>query len=253
MSDRQSEKRLIRCRLRWRRMLRYFVQRIVLRSLVSIYTRTTLDGRVNLAGVRGPFVLVANHCSHLDTAVIVAKMPYSIVRHLAVGAAADHFFNKNKRVGKLATSVSFNAYPIHRQSGGDKAEKGLSRRLLTSGVPVLIYPEGTRSRTGELGTFRPGVAALCVDMGVPCIPVALRGTAEAMPVGRSWPVAGRPVVQMRIGSPLRPMPDEDAIAFNTRMMAAVSTLQGQGRPVGRPVKRAPVHGIACAANYLEVS
>lgn len=249
MNQRQAETRLMLCRSRWRRMLRYVAQRVVLRTLVAIYTRTTLEGRANLAGVRGPFVLAANHCSHLDTAVIVAKMPYPIVRHLAVGAAADHFFTK--RAGMLATSFTFNTYPIHRKSSRGQSEKGLSRRLLATGVPLLIYPEGTRSRTGALGTFRPGVAALCVETGVPCIPLALRGTAEAMPVGRSWPVAGRPAVHMRVGRPLRPMPDEDAVAFNTRMMAAISTMQGQ--PVKRPAESAPVPNMALAAICLEVS
>lgn len=249
MNHAQAETRLMLCRLRWRRMLRYIAQRVVLRTLVAIYTRTTLEGRAKLAGLRGPFVLAANHCSHLDTAVIVAKMPYPIVRRLAVGAAADHFFTK--RVGMLATSFTFNAYPIHRQSGGGQAEKGLSRRLLANGVPLLIYPEGTRSRTGELGTFRPGVASLCVDAGVPCIPLALRGTAEAMPVGRSWPMAGRPAVRMRVGDPLWPMPGEDAIAFNARMMAAISTMQDQ--PVRRPAQPVLVEKIAFAGTCLEVS
>lgn len=245
----QAEIRLMRWQLRWRRMLRYVLQRVVLRTLVTVYTDTTVAGRDNLAGMRGPFVLVANHCSHLDTAVIVAKMPYPVVRRLAVGAAADHFFTK--RLGKLATSFSFNAYPIHRQSGGDPSTKGLSRRLLANGVPVLIYPEGTRSRTGALGTFRPGPAALCVDAGVPCVPVALHGTAEAMPLGRSWPVAGRPAVRLSIGKPLHPLPTEDPVAFNGRIVAAVTTLLGQPTI---PLKEAIAFAdIAVRTTYLEAS
>jgi 1-acyl-sn-glycerol-3-phosphate acyltransferase len=210
---------------RWRRVIRYVAQRVVLRTLLGVFTRTTVEGRDNIAGLHGPFVLVANHCSHLDTAVIVARMPYPLVRHLAVGAAADHFYTK--RLNKLMTSFCFNTYPILRSSSTGRPEKGMSRRLLAMGVPLLIYPEGTRSRTGVLGEFKPGTASLCVKADVACIPVHLRGTAEAMPVGRSWPVPGRPAVHVTIGAPLVPKPGEDAAAFNSRIVTAISAMQGR--------------------------
>lgn len=216
---------LNRYRCRWKRMMRYFVQRVVLRALLHTYTKTTIEGRDHLAEVRGPFVLVANHSSHLDTVAIVAVLPYHVVRHLAVGAAADHFYTKP--LNRLATSLSFNSYPIHRKPGGAKPEKGMSQRLLDSGVPLLLYPEGTRSRTGQLGEFRPGAAALCVSSGVTCIPVALRGTAEAMPVGRSWPVPGRPSVHVSVGAPLAPAPGEDADEFNARIVRSISALHSR--------------------------
>jgi 1-acyl-sn-glycerol-3-phosphate acyltransferase len=225
MTPNPSVPQLIRHRLRWRRMVRFVVQRVVLRILLHTLTRTTLEGRDHLNNVRGPFILVANHCSHLDTVVIVATIPYHVVRHLAVGAAADHFYTK--RSNRLATSFAFNAFPIHRKSGGGKPEKGMSQRLLEMGVPLLIYPEGTRSRNGELGAFRPGAAALCVSAVVTCIPVALQGTAQAMPVGRCWPVRGRPAVHMTIGEPLVPAPGEDVPSFNDRIVGSISAMQAR--------------------------
>lgn len=211
--------------LRWRRMFRFLTQRVALRTLLTLYTDTSVEGAENIAGLRPPFIVVANHCSHLDTVVIVSKMPYHVVRHLAVGAAADHFYAN--RLNGLLASLSLNTYPIHRQSGGHQPTKGLSRRLLAAGVPLLLYPEGTRSRDGSMGEFLPGAAAMCVDAGVPCVPVALHGTGAAMPVGRSWPVPGRPPVQMTIGAPIAPMPDDDAEAFNARVAAAVAALRKQ--------------------------
>jgi 1-acyl-sn-glycerol-3-phosphate acyltransferase len=222
MTPSQPTPNVARYRLRWRRLLRFVAQRLVLRTMLALLTRTTAEGYDNIVGLRPPFVVVANHCSHLDTVVIVSKLPYHAVRHLAVGAAADHFYTK--RLNKLATSLSFNAYPIHRDRAGQRPAKGLSRRLLADGVPLLIYPEGTRSRDGSIGDFRPGAAALCVEAGVPCVPVALHGTGVAMPVGRSWPLAGRPAVHMTIGTPMTPTPSDDAEAFNARVAAAVAAL-----------------------------
>lgn len=222
MSAKQSP-HLRRCMSRRRRVIRFVLQRIVLRTLLAVKTRTTVEGRENVADLRPPFVVVANHASHLDTAVIVSRMPYRVVRQLAVGAAADHFYTN--WLTRLATSLAFNTYPIHRCSGASRPEKGMSARYLALGVPLLIYPEGTRSRNGTMAVFRPGVAALCVDANVPCVPVALKGTGEAMPVGRSWPVAGRPAVHMTIGRPLVPLSTEDATAFNARIMAAVNAMR----------------------------
>nr|KEP24545.1 hypothetical protein DA06_07180 [Georgenia sp. SUBG003] len=72
--------------------------------------------------------------------------------------------------------------------------------------------------------FKPGAAALCVARNVPCVPVALLGTHEAMPVGRSWPVPGRPRVRMLVGRPMRPRPGEKARDFNDRVAARVRTM-----------------------------
>ena len=92
---------------------------------------------------------------------------------------------------------------------------GLATSLLDDGVPLLLFPEGTRSRTGEMGNFKPGAAALCISRDVPCLPVAIVGAAEAMPYGQNWPTAaGRRCTSLRRA---------DA---------------GRGRRDGRPVLRA---------------
>ncbi|MFH5824860.1 lysophospholipid acyltransferase family protein [Georgenia sp. AZ-5] len=205
---------------RWHRWARFVAQRLVLRPVVRAITTTTVKGRDNLEGLSGPFVLVANHTSHLDATLLVTGLPRRFTRHLAVAAAADYFY-KQWWI-KAPTSLFFNSYPVHRTGGG--RGRGMSARLLSQGVPVLIFPEGTRSRDGQMQRFKPGAAALCVTQGVPCVPVALLGTREAMPVGRSWPVPGRPPVTMLIGRPMRPGPGEKATEFNRRVEARISTM-----------------------------
>jgi 1-acyl-sn-glycerol-3-phosphate acyltransferase len=194
----------------------------VLRPVVQTVTRTTVEGLDNLEGLSRPFVVVANHASHLDTGVLMSMLPRHITEHLAVGAAADYFYSRWWT--KAATSLFFNTYPIHRTSAGKRSRKGLSQRLVAENVPVLIFPEGTRSRDGVMRAFKPGAAALCVAKNVPCVPVALLGTHEAMPVGRSWPVPGRPRVRMLVGRPVRPRPGEKPRDFNDRVAARVRTM-----------------------------
>jgi 1-acyl-sn-glycerol-3-phosphate acyltransferase len=201
---------------------------MVLRPVVRTVTRTTVEGLDNLEGLSRPFVVVANHSSHLDTGVLMSMLPREVTEHLAVGAAADYFYSRWWT--KAATSLFFNTYPIHRTSAGKRARKGLSQRLVAEDVPVLIFPEGTRSRDGVMRTFKPGAAALCVAKNVPCVPVALLGTHDAMPVGRSWPVPGRPRVRMLVGRPMRPRPGEKPRDFNDRVAARVRTMLDMQTP-----------------------
>ncbi|HLV05129.1 lysophospholipid acyltransferase family protein [uncultured Georgenia sp.] len=223
----QQPPRLGRYHARWHRVLRFIAQRLVLRPVVSAVTSTTVEGTDNVEGLSGPFILVANHCSHLDTAVVISQLPYRLTKQLTVGAAADYFYARWWT--KAATSLFFNTYPIHRGRSSGKG-KGLSQQLLRSGLPIMIFPEGTRSRDGVMRTFKPGAAMLSATTGLPCLPVALLGTYEAMPVGRFWPVPGRPRVRVLVGRPMRPHSGESVREFNTRLADRIRTMMTMQTP-----------------------
>ena len=70
--------------------------------------------------------------------------------------AADYFFTAPHK--RMFTELIFNAFPVDRTGTG--ANRGLSKQLLKAGVPLLIFPEGTRSRTGKMGSFKIGAAGL---------------------------------------------------------------------------------------------
>lgn len=210
------------------RTLRFVPQRVLLRGVVSTVTTMSVTGLDNVRDLRGPFVLVANHNSHLDTGVLVSQLPYRITGNLAVGAAADYFYRR--WWVKATTSLFFNTYPIERTATGKRRERGLSQQLLREGVPILLYPEGTRSRDGRMGPFSPGAAVLCSVVDVPCVPVALVGTHEAMPVGRSWPVRGRPPVNVLVGRPMRRRVAETHREFNDRIATRIQTMLSTRTP-----------------------
>src|SRR6187551_3860772 len=115
----------------------------------------TVLGRENLETVRGPYVAVSNHTSHLDAPLIIGALPRKLSRYVAAGAAADYFFDVWWRRG--LTALFFNAFPVDRSGSNPRSVSAKS--LLERGVPLLVFPEGTRSKTGEMGRFKPGAAS----------------------------------------------------------------------------------------------
>lgn len=205
---------------------RFVAQRLLLKPLVWSLTRVTVTGREQLAAVEGTFIVVANHQSHLDAPLVVGALPRRLSRYLAAGVAADYFFDVPLR--RWFAALFFNAFPVDRS--GDRKRAGVSRELLESGVPILIFPEGGRSRTGELGRFKPGAAALATRQGIPCLPVAVLGTHSAMPKGRNWPVAGRPRVRVVFGQPIHPQANETPVQLMDRVVAEIVALRASVEP-----------------------
>lgn len=213
----------------------------VLRTLAWTQTRPEVYG-VDLleelqGGVHGPVVFVSNHASHLDTPLILGSLPPRLRRRVAVGAAADYFFDARWRA--VGTALAFNAFPIERHGAAGAvrhaahrgSERGqgsgsldLAATLLDEGWNLLLFPEATRSQDGWMRRFRFGTAQVCLQYGVPAVPIAVRGTYAAMPRGRNWPRPGRPAVVIRYGRPLRPGPGESVRDFSARLERAVTRL-----------------------------
>ena len=196
------------------------LHRTVLTPLTWSQTRPDVRGRDHLDAVAGPVVLVANHTSHLDTPLIIGSLPRRIAERLAVGAAADYFFDARWRAS--VTALVFNAFPVERHRS--RRLRSLAPRLLARGWNLLLFPEGTRSEDGWMAPLRMGAAHLCVSQNVPAVPVVLRGTYAAMPRGRNWPMPGRPRVVLHYGAPIHPAEGEEARAFNARLTNAFAQL-----------------------------
>jgi 1-acyl-sn-glycerol-3-phosphate acyltransferase len=214
---------------RSRAAARFIAQRGLLKPLVWSLCEVRVEGREHLEKVQGPFVLVANHSSHLDAPLLIGALPRRLSRYLATGAAADYFFDVVWR--RVLTVLFFNAFPIERSGSSSRA--GITRKLLDRGIPVLVFPEGTRSRTGEMGAFKQGAAALAIAEDVPCLPVAIIGAYDAMPKGRNWPLPGRPVVRVVFGPPLTAMPGDTPQKLTGRMSSLIRSLKnGHGTADG---------------------
>ena len=146
----------------------------------------------------GGCIVVANHSSHADTAVLLAALPPKAKP--VFGAAADYWFDVRVR-RFIATSLA-GVLPVRRNSEGSYAALlAAVGPALKAGRTIVLYPEGTRSTDGTIGEFRSGALRLAQECGVPIVPVALTGTADVLPKGGRWSPAP---MQVRIGEPIDP-------------------------------------------------
>jgi 1-acyl-sn-glycerol-3-phosphate acyltransferase len=171
--------------------------RIAMRSYLAVAHRLEIEGRERLPQ-QPPFVLVANHSSHLDAPILGSALPTRFVGRIFPIAAGDTFFEQPILATFAAACV--NALPIWRKRCGSHSLEELRRRLIEGNCIYILFPEGTRTRTGEIGKFKPGLGRLICGSAVPVIPCHLDGAWAAMPPGRSIPRFGK--IKLRIGSPL---------------------------------------------------
>jgi 1-acyl-sn-glycerol-3-phosphate acyltransferase len=201
---------------------RFVAQRGLLKGVVWGMLRVKIIDRDKLKGVKRPFVVVANHSSHLDAPLIMGALPRPLARYLAAGAAGDYFFDVWWRRG--LTALFFNAFPVDRS--GNNPRNVSAKTLLEHDVPVLVFPEGTRSKDGVPGHFKPGAAALSASTGAPILPIAIIGAHESHPRGSKWPTMGLPVGVV-FGSPMSARPDENPTQFMARVRDQVVAMHDQ--------------------------
>jgi 1-acyl-sn-glycerol-3-phosphate acyltransferase len=180
-----------------------------------------VEGRENLAGFRGPAIVIANHSSHFDSPVAYMALPARIRNRLAMAAAADKFYPmRKKRV--WWPSLFQNAFPVHRGGGVKQLDYPLS--LLRRGWSILIYPEGGRSKSGQIARFKAGPAIMAMQGKVPVIPVYMEGLRAIMPKGQRSPQPGP--VTVRIGAPVRVDDCADVSEATARLENALRALAG---------------------------
>lgn len=159
--------------------------RFMLTPLMHYYVRLRVSGRERLKAVGGPVVLVANHASHLDTPAILRALPWRWRTRTVVLAAADYFY-RNRVVAALVT-LMFNTVPIERRGKRSTSEPTAHLdHLIKQRWSILIYPEGTRSRDGELGNLHTGAAYIAAKHRLRIVPIRVRGTRAAMPPNGGW-------------------------------------------------------------------
>lgn len=168
------------------------------RAFVRVYTRPRVFGLEHVPA-EGALIIAANHSSHADTAVINTVLPVSVRDRFVAGAAEDYFFKGGPM--NFLSRILFNAIPISRERQAGRDPLRHASRALREGYALLLYPEGTRGRGGEIAPFRGGIGRLIADFpGTPVLPTLLVGTPRVMPKGKLLP---RPFsVEVHFGAPL---------------------------------------------------
>ena len=179
-----------------------------------------------------PCIIAPNHSSHLDTGAIITALGDESER-LKVLGARDYFFDTSFKSWFFGTLM--NVLPLDRTDNFLQGVR-IAQEALSSGCSLLIYPEGTRSITGELQEFRSGLGLLSYEAQVPIIPAYIKGSYQALPKGQNFP---RPSsISVSFGSPIRPTANDILKSGNahqkyrkiaSQVRDAIITLQSQAK------------------------
>lgn len=167
----------------------YYVAAFLTRVLLVTLTRWEVSGR-DYVPRTGPLILVSNHLNNVDPPILSASMPRRIVF-----MAKEELYQGRNISGLLARA--FGAFPV-RRGEADRHALRQAFRVLEQGLALGMFPEGTRSPTGQLQPAQMGTAWIALETGAPVLPVGIWGTEVIQTVGD---VLSRPHIRINIGKP----------------------------------------------------
>jgi 1-acyl-sn-glycerol-3-phosphate acyltransferase len=184
-----------------------------------------------------PFIVVSNHQSFFDIFSMLARLPFQFRFFAKDSLFRTPFLGWHlKRAGHL---------PIDR-SNARAAYLSFQRATerIKGGMCVLIFPEGSRSTTGAIGSFKKGSLRLALTSGVPVLPIAIYGSVQVLPKGSFLIFPGR--IDMLAGEPVFPTEEnlKDKEGFVEIVRARVITQYG----ILESARRRGVEVINLAAN-----
>lgn len=199
--------------------IRLLLQYLLLRPAVFLLASPQVEGRRNLAGLRGPVLVICNHVADVDPGFVITALPARIGNYLAIATAGEtleelrtprpirNLFARIYDRLKWTLAVSLlNLFPLPRQAGfrdsfayaGESVDRGYS---------ILVFPEGRHTVDGNLLEFRPGIGLLANNLRIPIVPLRIRGLFEIKQAGKQHARPGQ--IRMTIGSPIEFAPGKD--------------------------------------------
>ena len=187
--------------------------------------RLRIEGAEHLPEV-GPAIIAANHLSFFDSILLLFELPRRVY---ALGKAE---YADRRITGWLFCGAGM--IPVRREQPGDLAGAfEQARDVLDAGDVLAIFPEGTRTRDGQLHRGHSGAAHLALETGAPLIPVGIIGTDQILPTGAAIVRPFR-TATLRIGPPIEPAAsgftrstNRARRAITDQLMAEITRLSGQ--------------------------
>jgi long-chain acyl-CoA synthetase len=202
----------------------YFILLKLIFVLAKLLFKLEVHGLEHLPRQR-PYLICPNHQSYLDGILILSVLPYAVVKHIFSIGYSPFFSGGVKNLFARLTRV----VPVDPETNLVRAMK-VSASCLKSKKILLIFPEGTRTFTGELQPFKKGSAILVRELRVPVLPVAIAGAFEVWPKAsarirlRQIKIAFAPPLQVEEMGPLLPDYDADYARITQRIRAEVNEL-----------------------------
>jgi long-chain acyl-CoA synthetase len=196
--------------------MRVVFQEAVMRPLVWLLADPAISRRSELRPPNQPLLLIANHVTAFDAALILYALPTPMRRKVAIAMAGEmledwrHARNQGNWLLNLLApfeyglvTALFNVFPLPR-GAGFRRSFAHAGEAMDRGYHVLVFPEGHRSADGALQPFRAGIGLLARESKAGILPVGLKGLGDLKQRKRRW-FRSR-ILQIHIGEPLAPNP-----------------------------------------------
>ena len=184
-----------------------------------IMARPRIIGRENLTGLKGPALIVSNHVAQVDIGFILAALPPRFRHRLAPAMQGEQlrgmrhppkewFFARRwfEQLQYVLVTALFNVFSLPQKAGYRESFQ-YAGKLADQGWNVLVFPEGTRTDTGEMAVFRKGIGLLATRLNLPVVPMRIDGLFPFKQDKKHYAAPG--AIQVRIGQPVSFSPETD--------------------------------------------
>jgi len=153
---------------------------ILLRPILKLVFGVSVKGDENLEHL-DQYILIANHNSHLDILLLFYIIPVSHIRRTHV-IADESYFSRSRLLFKLVNYLFRPIWITRGQLDSKSDPLGRLRERIAAGDNLILFPEGTRGKPGELQRFKSGIGRLVEQCGeIPIVPAFLTGPERALP------------------------------------------------------------------------
>lgn len=146
------------------------------KTFFKTYNRMTIKGTENIPA-NGPFILAPNHQSYLDAPIAMAGVPKNQMNDIYFYATEEHV------QGKFLRFMANRHNIILMENRNLKNSILKLSKVLRQGKSIMIFPEGTRTFSGEMGNFKKTFAILAKELNVPIVPVRITGAYRMLKRG----------------------------------------------------------------------
>ena len=181
----------------------------------------------------GPLLVIANHVTAYDGALVLYALPAKLRRRMAIAMSGEMLldFRRGRNQGNIfynllapaaywLMTALFNVFPLPRMRGFRKSFEHAGEAM-DRGYSVMIFPEGTRSPDGKLHPFRQGIGLLAQESRVAVLPVALVGMSEMKKTG--WFRSGK--LKIHVGEAIPADENANPAELTARFEESVRQLQ----------------------------
>jgi long-chain acyl-CoA synthetase len=196
--------------------IRFIVYQSFLLPLTLIICRVRAIGVERFANVKPPVLFISNHVTDVDAALIISALPWRWRYRMAIAMAGETLrdWRMTSRFRYTLGAALFNVFPLPRQSGF-RQSFAYAGEAVDRGFSILIFPEGTETKDGNIQPFKAGIGLLTSELKIPVVPIMLRGLFELKQQRRRFIKPG--TVSVTFGEPIMFGADETPPAITNEL------------------------------------